>query len=246
MNSWIRIPYPNPQARLRLFCFPYAGGGALGFLTWPRYLPSETEVCAIQLPGREERIRETPISRLSLVMEPLTEMMETYTDKPFAFFGHSLGSMISFELARELRRRNAAEPLHLFVSGRRAPHIPNPDPPIHQLPDADFIEKLRKYNGTPEAVLQHAELMELLLPVLKADFGIHETYVYASEAPLDCPISAFGGSEDAEAPQDKLAAWEAQTNGQFSLRMFPGGHFFLQEYRDDFLHELSRYLQRLI
>jgi medium-chain acyl-[acyl-carrier-protein] hydrolase len=147
-------------------------------------------------------------------------------DFPFAFFGHSLGSLISFELTRRLRRQNAHCPLQLFVSGCYAPQIPNPNPPIHQLPDAEFIEELRRLNGTPQAALDNPELMEVFLPLLRSDIRLYETYVYEPEAPLDCPISAFGGLEDEEVSRQELAAWCDQTRSRFNMQMFPGDHFF--------------------
>jgi medium-chain acyl-[acyl-carrier-protein] hydrolase len=147
-------------------------------------------------------------------------------DFPFAFFGHSLGSLISFELTRWLRRQKVPCPLQLFVSGCRVPQIPNPDPPIHQLPDVEFIEELRRFNGTPKAVLDNPELMEVFLPLLRSDMRLYETYVYDHEAPLDCPISAFGALEDEEVSREELAAWYDQTRSRFNIQMFPGDHFF--------------------
>ncbi len=146
----------------------------------------------MQLPGRESRLRDPCFTGL----EPLVQALPPYLDMPYAFFGHSLGALIGFELARALVRESRPGPVHLFVSDHSAPQIQNPDPPIHQLPEPDFIKKLRHLNGTPGEVLQHAELMALLLPVLRADFAINETYVYIPGSLLDCPISAFGGLQD--------------------------------------------------
>jgi medium-chain acyl-[acyl-carrier-protein] hydrolase len=181
----------------------------------------------IQLPGRENRLRETPFAMLSSLIDALADVLYPYMDFPFAFFGHSLGSLISFELTRWLRRQKVPCPLQLFVSGCRAPQIPNPDPPIHQLPDVEFIEELRRFNGTPKAVLDNPELMEVFLPLLRSDMRLCETYVYDHEAPLDCPISAFGALEDEEVSREELAAWYDQTRSRFNIQMFPGDHFFL-------------------
>jgi medium-chain acyl-[acyl-carrier-protein] hydrolase len=226
-NAWIKRTGQDQQTRFRLFCFPYAGGGASTYRTWPERSPADIEVCAIQLPGREERFSEPRFSRLSSLIEPLADVLFPYMDIPFAFFGHSLGALISFELTRRLRRQKAPSPLQLFISGCRAPQIPNPDPPIHQLPDAEFIEELGRFNGTPQAVLDNPELMEVFLPLLRSDIGLWETYVYDHEAPLDCPISAFGGLADEEVSREELAAWRDQTRSRFSMQMFPGDHFFL-------------------
>ena len=225
-DVWIKRSGQDPQTRFRLFCFPFAGGGASLFRTWPERLQSDIEVCAIQLPGREERLAETPFDRLASLVDVLVDVLSPHMDLPFAFFGHSLGSLISFELTRRLRRQKDPGPLHLFVSGSRAPQIPDPDSPIHQLPDAEFIEALRRFNGTPKAVLDNPELMELFLPLLRSDIRLYETYIYDHEDPLDCPISAYGGLEDEEVSREELAAWRDQTRSRFSMQIFPGDHFF--------------------
>jgi medium-chain acyl-[acyl-carrier-protein] hydrolase len=246
IDPWIVRPKPNPQAHLRLFCFPYAGGGALVFRTWPDDLPPDVEVCAVQLPGRESRLKEPLFTRLSPLVQTLSHVLEPHLDVPFAFFGHSVGTLVSFELARQFRRQNAPGPVHLFVSGRWAPQLPDPYPPIHQLPESEFVEELRRFNGTPELVLQHAELMALLLPILRADFEINETYVYTAGEPLDCPISAYGGLQDARASREGLEGWRVHTRGDFVLRVFPGDHFFLHSARSLVLQTLSRELTQLL
>lgn len=245
-NSWVTCPKPNPQARLRLFCFPYAGGGASIFRTWPDYLPAEIEVFPIQLPGRESRLREPFFNRLSPLLQTLKQVLYPQLNIPFAFFGHSVGALIGFELTRQLRKQYNLGPAHLFISGRRAPQILNLAPPIHQLPESAFVEELRHLNGTPESILQNVELMQLVLPILRADFALSETYVYSAEDPLDCPISAFGGLQDGEVSHDDLAAWRDQTNSSFALRMFPGNHFFVQSARACILSAISQELMQLL
>ena len=242
-QAWITCLQPNPQARLRLFCFPFAGAGASIFRNWSNQLPSDIEVCAVQLPGREKRLREPLFTQLTPLIDSLIEALLPYLDLPFAFFGHSLGALICFELARQLRRQKYLTPLHLFVSGRRAPQIPPNLQPIHQLPKDLFIEQLRRYNGTPEAVLQNKELIELLLPILRADLAINETYRYKSEAPLDCSISAFGGLQDRKVSCHELELWREHTNSNFSLQMFSGDHFFLKTEFNFLLQQISRHLR---
>lgn len=231
-NSWITRPKPNPKARLRLFCFPFAGGAASSFRTWPDQLAPDIEVCPVELPGRGKRLREPLFTGVLPLIETLTPALLPYLDIPFAFFGHSLGTMISFELARQLRRQEAQSPRHLFISGRRAPQVPARKPPLHNLPKSELIEELRQYNGTPETVLANQELMELFLPILRADFRMNETYTYTSEPPLNCPISVFGGLEDTDANSDELAAWGDQTSSTFTIDMFPGGHFFINNNKE--------------
>ena len=226
-SQWFARPKPNPQARLRLFCFPYAGGSALAFRKWPQHLPPGVEVWAAQLPGRGSRIREPPYSSLTAMVEDLAVAIRPHLDRPFAFFGHSMGAMISFELARLLRRQGGAAPAHLFVSGRRAPQIPDTDPPTYNLPDAELVEELRRLNGTPPEVLEHPELMGLMLPLLRADFEVVETYSYQPGPPLDCRLSAFGGLQDEDVTREHLDGWREQTTSHFAVRMFEGDHFYL-------------------
>lgn len=245
-DVWIKRPIQDPQTCFRLFCFPYAGGGASFFRTWREILWPEIEVCAIQLPGRENRFREPPFAKLSSLVDALAEVLYPDLDFPFAFFGHSLGSLISFELTRLLRRQKAPGPMQLFVSGRRAPQVHDPDPPIYQLPDAEFIEELHRFNGTPKAVLDNPELMEVFLPLLRSDIGLDETYVYDHEAPLDCPISAFGGLEDEEVNREELSEWDVQTRSRFNIQMFPGDHFFLNgKERNGLLEIISKDIREI-
>ena len=247
-NSWIVRPKPIAQARLRLFCFPYAGGGTSIFRAWPEHLPANIEVCSIQLPGRESRLREPPYTSLEPLVDILAQALQPYLDKPFAFFGHSLGALIGFELARTLMQRSQHSPLHLFVSGHGAPQIPNTDPPVHQLPQAEFIQKLNSLNGTPAEILQNPELMELFYPVLRADFAMNEMYTYRPGPLLDCAMSVFGGLRDNLVKRPDLELWREQTRGAFSVRMLPGDHFFLNSTRalllrailQDLIQSLSR------
>lgn len=223
-----------------MFCFPYAGGGASIYRGWAAALPPDVEVCPVQLPGREGRLREPPFDRLGPLIEAAAEALAPHFGMPFVFFGHSMGAMIGFELARELRRRGGPLPLHLFAAGRRAPQVPSREEPIHDLPDEQFFAELRNLNGTPEEVLQHAELMRLLCPILRADFAVNETYTFAPGEPFDFGISAFGGLGDADITRDDLSGWQAHTRGRFRLRMLPGDHFFLHGARDLILEATAR------
>jgi medium-chain acyl-[acyl-carrier-protein] hydrolase len=245
-DPWFPYRQPNAAARLRLFCLPYAGGSASLFRLWSRGLPAHVEVVPVQYPGREGRIMEKVIDHVDGLVDGLLPAIRPYLDeKPFALFGHSLGALTSFVLARRLRRESLTMPAHLLVSGFRGPHLPDRNPPIYHLPEAEFVSELRRLNGTPEAVLENKELIQLLLPTLRADFTAAETYVYTEEPPLGCPISAFGGMDDPEANQDDVAAWETHTTGRFRSAMFPGDHFFLQSSRDSLLAGISQDLHAL-
>lgn len=226
-NSWLSFYKPKPQARLRLFCFPHAGGGASSYRLWSNALPPEVDVCPVQFPARENRVMDPPFDELDVLLESLTTALMPHLDMPFAFFGHSFGALISFEFIRHLRREHGIQPVHFCLSGYQAPPITNKLPPISHLPDAEFIAGLREFDSTPEAVFEHEELMELLLPALRADFEIYEKYEYFSEDKLDCPISAFGGRKDPLVFEEDLQCWQNHTNSSFAVRMFPGDHFFL-------------------
>jgi medium-chain acyl-[acyl-carrier-protein] hydrolase len=244
-NAWVTCPTPRPQARMRLFCLPFAGGGATVYRPWAKSVPPEVELCPVQLPGRESRFREPPFTQAAPLAAALATAIAPWLTLPFALFGHSLGAMVSFELTRELRRRGAPAPVHLLVSARRAPHIPTPDP-MHHLPEAQFIERLRGMEGTPEAVLKEPELLALFLPILRADLSVNDTYIADAGAPLDIPISVFGGTEDPRASPDELDAWRQHTTSDFSLQIFPGGHFYFKNDPEPLLNAMSQTLDRAV
>ena len=244
-DNWLKIFNPNKNSKLRLFCFPYAGGGALTFQKWHTQLPQQVEICAIQLPGRENRLRETPFNQLKPLMGELIEIILPYLDKPFAVFGHSMGAIIAFEMARQIRLKYNISPAHLFVSARGAPSVTiKRNPPFHCLSDSEFVKCIQNLDGTPKEVLNNPELLELLLPIMRADFEINETYLYTTEKPLDCPITAFRGTQDTMISYEDTAAWETETNGSFMLRSLPGGHFFIQNelFLQILSHDLSLYI----
>lgn len=235
---------PGPRARIRLFCFPYAGGGAAVFRGWGALAPPEIHVVPVHLPGRGNRFTEPALTRCDALVEQLADELEPYMDAPFAFFGHSMGAMLAFELTRRLRAGGKALPEHLLVAGRRAPQRPSDKRKLHGLPEDEFLQELRSLDGTPDEILEHPELMELFSPILRADFELCETYAFREDEPLDLPFSAFGGLEDPDVSRDDLMAWKEHTRGPFKLRMFPGGHFFLNGVRQQLVHALSEDLMR--
>lgn len=245
-DPWILRRAPNAQARLRLFCFPYAGGGASIFRAWQQSLPPEVDVCPVQLPGRESRLGEPAFDRLAPLVRTLAGVLAPYMGLPFAFYGYSNGALISFELARELRRRGMREPAHVFAAACPAPHLPDRDPPIHQLPDDELIAELRRLNGTPDEILQNAEIMQLLIPLMRADAAIHETYVHEPEEPLDVPITAVGGVNDPKATREDMEAWRRHTRADFGLRMMAGDHFFIHSSQPLVLRDLAQDLHGVL
>lgn len=242
-NSWLVAWANNGAVRLRLFCFPYAGGSAWSFSGWQKYVPAGVEVCAVELPGRATRLSETPHARVSTLNYAMAEALLPYLDKPFAFFGHSMGALISFEFARHLRRKYQLVPRHLFVSGRRAPQIPYREARTYDLPDEDFIQDLLREGG-PEYLLD-PHLIRWLLPMMRADFEVVQTHVYEPEPPLTCPVTVFGGSQDHAVGREQLDDWRHQTTSRCSVVMLPGDHFFIKTAESELLRTISQELDQL-
>jgi medium-chain acyl-[acyl-carrier-protein] hydrolase len=229
-----------------MFCFPYAGGTAMMFKKWADLLPPFVQVVPVELPGRGVRLPEPPFVSMPALIDELKEVIRPCLDRPFAIFGHSMGATIAFELARALRREGGREPQAIFVSGRRAPQLPRRGSAIYNLPQADFIAELLKLKGTPKDILEQAELMELMIPLLRADFQLVQTYEYLAETRLRCPIIAYGGSQDPDAPPDKMSLWSELTSAGFALRSLPGDHFFIRSSQSQFLGLLAQDLCELI
>jgi medium-chain acyl-[acyl-carrier-protein] hydrolase len=244
-TQWIDLPGAKQGSLLRLFCFPYAGGSAQMFRAWQRFFPREVSLSPVHLPGRAQRINEPPFKRLKPLVDAVTDAMIHCLPDAFAFWGHSMGALISFEVARALRRKGRSGPLALFVSGRIAPQIPDPDPPTFCLSDPEFIARLGQLNGTPKEFLAHPELIQVFLPTIRADFELAETYMYEPEGPLACPIYAYGGMEDKDVTVDNLRAWQEQTSGKCEVRVFPGDHFFIHSSTATVISALSNDLLRV-
>jgi surfactin synthase thioesterase subunit len=199
----------------------------------------------MQLPGREGRFMEVAHTEFRPLIEALAGALVPLLDVPFAFFGHSMGAIIAFELARELRRTLGTQPVHLFVAGARAPHLPDRDIPNRYLSDRDFVARLRHWNGIPPEVLETPELLRIVLPTLRKDVMLCEGYAHRADTPLDCPITVFGGRADEKVRAGELAAWRVHGQGRFTLRFLPGGHFFTVTARAELLAHLRRDLLRL-
>ena len=230
------------DARLRLFCLPWAGGGTMAYRSWRESLVAVAQVVPVRLPGRESRASEPPIERMETLVEALLEALRPYTGVPFAFFGHSMGAGIAFELARALRRSGLPMPVSLHVSGARAPqyragHVAGPEPAMR-----DFIEELRRLEGFPPSILNNPELMKLALPSLLSDARLYRQYSYTNEPPLAVPICAYGGDADPNVTAEHLEAWREQSSVSFRRHEFPGGHFYLEPARGLLLKALRESL----
>lgn len=250
-NAWFPGPRVSGGAattrtRLRVFAFPYAGGGTRIFHGWEASLPAGVELWPARLPGREYRISESAFDRHEPLIDELLPAIAGLLDRPYVLLGHSMGTILGYELARRLRDEGLPPPELLVMSGRQAPHVPDTDPPLADLPREEFIEQLRRYDGTPEAVLQSQELMDFVIPLLRADFALCERYGHQPGPKLACPIAAYGGLTDPDVDRPSLEAWAEVTTGETVARMLPGGHFFIDEIRQDYLATLNRDLARVL
>ena len=212
---------------LRLCCFPYAGGSAVTFAMWPERLLPTIDVRPLQLPGRGARLREAPLRSVGELAPPIAAALVPLLDRPVAFFGHSMGALLAFEVVRLLRRQGESLPVQLYVSGRRAPHIPDDDCPSPDVSDEALAAWLHALNGTPRDVLENPDLMRVILPVLRADIAVCRSYDFTPEPPLPVPITVFAGVDDPETAEGRLDAWREHTSGRTVVRQFPGDHFFL-------------------
>lgn len=224
--SWLQNFSRSANPACRLIGFPYAGGGAAIFRGWPAYLESSVEVWGVQLPGRGARMLEEPLTSIRAMVDALLPELLPLLDRPFAFFGHSMGGMLALETARALAARGAPAPRALFACASHGPGAQPNGGPMHTLDDAVFLAALSQMGATPAEVLAEPELMELLLPMLRADFTAIETHDYRAQPALACPIVVFGGLDDREVSLDALLAWRAASGPGFRAHLFPGDHFF--------------------
>jgi medium-chain acyl-[acyl-carrier-protein] hydrolase len=224
-DHWIVADARPGHRTARLILLPYAGGGANIYRLWPSMMPPDVDVRAVQLPGRERRIFEPPMTRMEPLLDALVLALRPLLgDLPFALFGHSMGACIAHALTLRLSDLGLPQPFLLIVSGREAPHWPR-RPSVHTLPEPEFLEALRRLNGTPPEVLESRELLDLVLPMLRADFGLVAEYRPEPRL-LTCPVVVLGGESDIETTPEGLAAWSACTTAPTRVAMLPGGHFF--------------------
>jgi medium-chain acyl-[acyl-carrier-protein] hydrolase len=248
-RGWVRASLNETNAPFRLFCLPYSGSGAMIFRSWARWLAPEIEVCPIQLPGREDRLREPAFTHLEPLIDELSAAMLPYLDRPFAIFGHSLGGFLGFALAQRLNERYYQTPLVLFVSACRAPIGEYNEAPMHRLPEERFLEQLTyRYGTLPPQILANPDLLALYLQVLRADFAVLETYSYAGTPeharPLPCPIITFGGTADKAVTPGHLERWQVHTDSNFNLKMLEGDHFLLKSCQNELLGFIKTDLTR--
>jgi medium-chain acyl-[acyl-carrier-protein] hydrolase len=221
------VALPRPNAAVRLVCFPHAGGAPTVFSRWTGLLGLDIEGVCVQYPGRGQRFREKSLTSIPEIVDGIVRRFDDLSSKPFAFYGHSLGGWVAFEVARRLRRMGMPTPQHLFVGASRPPHLGPAFDPIHALPETEFIEALQaRYGGIPTVIYQDREILNLFMMAMRADFTAYELHRMEHEPPLPMPITAFAGAEDDAVTAASMKEWAIHTDAEFELNVLPGGHFF--------------------
>ena len=239
-GHWLPDGEPDP-ALPRVFCFPHAGGGAASFRPWLAAAGPGLTVCPVQPPGRAERFRHAPHDDVESYVDDFLASAGHLLTGDYALFGHSAGALVAYRLAVRLA---AKAPVHLFVSGRAAPHLAHARQTLHDLPTGELVGHLRALGGTPDVILDDPGLLDVFLPVLRADFALNETYRHDGAPPLAIPLTAFGGTDDRRAGPAELRAWRALTSARFETMSYPGGHFYLEHHAASMLAVMSRAFQR--
>ncbi len=231
-TRWLPFGTPDPAAT-RVFCFPHAGASAAAFAPWQRLAGHGSDgvvYCPAQPPGRAERLREQPHRDVQSFVDDVVSSLRDQFTGTYALFGHSMGALVVFELARRLREVGLPQPAHVFVSGRPAPQLPEKRLRLRDLPTGRLVVELRRMGGTPDLLLRDPELLEAFLPMMRADFSVNEDYAYHEEEPLHIGLTALGGWTDPRATEPELRGWSAQTSARFACHLFPGGHFFAEQH----------------
>lgn len=241
-SSLIYIPKIRPNAHLRIICFPYAGGNSATYMSWHNHLDQNVELAIVQLPGRGIRLSEPPFETMTELVKALFLEIGKLKYKPFVFYGHSMGARVAYEVTLMLRRFNYQLPIHFIASGSVAPCIERKKDRIYHLPDEEFIKEVGELNGSPAEVLANNEIMQMLLPALRADFKIIETYCNKSQAIIPTKITVLAGNEE-EVDAEDLDAWFKLFSSNTGLHWIPGDHFFIDTNKSDVLSLLNGLLQ---
>ncbi|MFI9833539.1 thioesterase II family protein [Streptomyces sp. NPDC051913] len=231
----LRCRAPHPDPAMRLFCLPWAGSGALGYGAWRLPADLAAEVWAVQFPGREDRAGETPLRSIASMVDALRVAAEPLLDRPFAFFGHSMGALLAFELARTLRAAGRPAPARLFLSGMRAPDLPSWRPAASVLDDEALLRRLNEIAGPSASALRDRDVLLWLAPAMRADFAACEGYRYRRQSPLSVPTRLLTARDDAEVRVDEVAAWRRHCAAAAPVRVFEGGHLYLLDRRAEVL-----------
>ena len=237
VDRWLLTPQPLPDAQVRLYCIPHAGGGTSAFIPWARYLAPDIELTAVCLPGRERHVGAPPINDMAPLASDLVDAVLPTLREPYALFGHSLGALVAFELGSRLQELGRP-PARLIASSSIPPHLVRLQPPLYRMADDELLAQLIRYGGMPSELADAPEVYELMLPALRADLRIAATYEASPAQRLHCPVTALGGVADRFVAADVLARWGDLTTAEFTCRLLPGAHFYLTTHRDHLLHTL--------
>jgi medium-chain acyl-[acyl-carrier-protein] hydrolase len=242
-NAWVTCPNPQPQAKLRLFCFAFAGSGASIYRDWGKALEPTIEVCPIQLPGRENRFGEPLYRDVETLAPAIAQQLHPLLDKPYMIFGHSMGALVGYEVLRVLQATSQPLPKLVLLAAFRAAHLPLKREPMHQLNDEMFIEKLASLGGCPQEVLESKELMQIVLPILRADFEVCDGYTHQAGEALNCPLILIAGQHDPNAGPKEMQPWQLHTQHPAHLVTLPAGHFFLKTHQTELMQIIQQYVQ---
>lgn len=244
MNDWFRCADPRPDAAVRLFCFPHAGGSAVFYRTWSARIAEHVELSVVQYPGRADRLAEPVIEDAPTLVRRVTTALSPLCDRPVALFGHSMGAVIAYEVARSLQTLGSP-PVHLFVSGHRSADLPG-DVRYSQLDDDALVETLMRMGGTDAELFADPDLRELVLPYVRGDLRLLDLYRHRPEPKLSVPITAIMAADDETEPPDLAPGWADLTSGAFAQLVLPGDHFYLVPQRDQVIGEIEARLRDLI
>lgn len=242
-SPWLSFPSSPADPNMRIFCLPYAGGNASVYHAWAKAISPLIQVCPVELPGHGTRLREPLRTSLNELVRDLVEVIAPLLDRPYAVLGHSMGAAIAMQLAAQLEHIGSLQPTRVFVMAFPPLHLPRRHAPLHQLDDEDLIEAIRSFGGTPEVVIQHPEMMEMMLPILRADFQLIETGSADFDRRLRSCLTACSGLQDSEASLSEMGQWRSYTEGSFTLRSYPGNHFFPWGCLDDVIRDIETDLQ---
>ncbi|UJW29729.1 alpha/beta fold hydrolase [Saccharothrix sp. AJ9571] len=231
-SSWIRRFHPAPDAPARLVCFPHAGGSASFYFPVSQALSGSLDVLNLQYPGRQDRRHEPLIDDIAELADELTGVLRPWLDRPVAFFGHSMGAILAFEVALRLEREAGPRPVRLFASGRRAPST-HRDETVHQRDDEGVLAEMKLMSGTDARLLGDDEVLRMIMPAIRGDYRAIETYRAQPDSVVNCPIDVLVGDDDPKTTVDEARAWQEHTTGGFDLRVFTGGHFFLAHHQQE-------------
>ncbi|ASA57841.1 thioesterase II family protein [Vibrio gazogenes] len=240
-DKWLYCPKKNKNAGKRMFIFPHAGGTAQGYRKWAEALieRNNVEVYIVQLPGRAERMNEEHIVHMPSLVNGLLGAIQRFLDKPYLCFGHSLGCLVCFELMKEIRNKSLRMAEHMIFSAKRAPHLPRQYDKISSQSKSDLVRTLKTFDGTPSFILDDDDLLNILLPIMRNDFLLDESYTYINSEPLDIPLMILGADKDLLASQSELLAWNIHTLNEFNYKIYSGSHFYIFNYEKEILNLMS-------